>query len=364
MKDLYDSKDPLLWDDAIPQEKKDAWIALIAEAVQAEEVIFPRRSRPENAVGGPTEAGFADGAKPAFGACIYLVWEHTCPEPNSCKVESCHKDGGHFSAHFVLGKARVTPLSGMTTPRSEMSGGVLVTRQSLRVARALNCMEEDLKPKSCVIMLDSECTIATVESPSKNLKPFFLNRKTEILENLDSIRKICPVEPLQWIPTEHNISDILTRGTATPEDIGPNSLWQNGPEFLCLPRDCWPTSREFVRDAKIPKEEMSSPQDYSYYFRTALIAVQKAGKDEPKLFKVVNDILAKSNDMEHVKRVLARVIKGWGNESTEIRANRVKENLTRDDLVKAERLILLASMKETLEAVEKGKLDSLLPYKS
>ena len=84
----------------------------------------------------------------------------------------------------------------------------------------------------------------------------------------------------------------------------------------------------------------------------------------PQLFTSVNEILSKSNDYENRKRVLARVIKGWGNLSIDERKKRVSENLSREDLIKAEYLILLSSMPETVEALQKGSLDSLLPYRS
>ena len=368
MKDLFDSKDPLLWDSDIPVEKRDSWISLLAEAVRAGEVVFPRRSRPENSVGGPRIAAFGDGALPAYGGCIYLVWEHACPASGLyCETGSCDGDRGHFSAHLVLGKARVTPLRGFTTPRSELSAGVLVSRMCLRVARALSYLDNEEKPISCVIMLDSECTVATLENSSRTLKPFFLNRKQEILENMEAVKRYCPIEPIQWISSELNISDILTRGTARPEDVGLGSVWQSGPDFLSLPRGSWPVSREFLSnnkdvESKIPREETKTASDF------LRVAALKSLKDEnivvPSLFKTVNEILSKSNDIESRKRVLARVIKGWGSCSIETRNARIRENLQRDDLVRAEALILLSSMPETVEALNSGQLDSLLPYRS
>ena len=141
MKDLYDTKDPLLWDEAIPEVKKEKWIKLIAEAVRAEEIIFPRSSRPKNSVGGPHIGGFADGAFPAFGGNVYLIWEHGCPEIEAtCTWKFCQGDRGHFTANLILGKGRVTPLNGYTIPRSELSSGVLITRMTVRVARALDSM--------------------------------------------------------------------------------------------------------------------------------------------------------------------------------------------------------------------------------
>ena len=76
MKNLFESEKPLLWDDPIPSKERSAWIQLISEAVLAGECIFPRKTRPDDAVAGPRITGFGDGAFPAFGGCVYLIWEH------------------------------------------------------------------------------------------------------------------------------------------------------------------------------------------------------------------------------------------------------------------------------------------------
>ena len=159
-------------------------------------------------------------------------------------------------------------------------------------------------------MLDSECTIATLESSSKSLNPFFLNRKQEIIENLDCISKFFTVEPVHWISSSQNVSDLLTRGTAVPGDIGPTSVWQRGPDFFSLPRERWPVSRKFITDvkSKIPKEETRTVQDL---LRIAIINTKKLDdENQPKLFRVVSEVLSKGNDIESRKRVLARIIKG------------------------------------------------------
>ena len=115
-------------------------------------------------------ACMGDGALPAYGGCVYLIWEYSCPDPSICSAMSCKKQfGGHFTASLVLAKARVTPLRGFTTPRSELSAGVLVSRMAVRVARALGRVDSNESPKSCVFMLDSECTIAKLESSFRSL---------------------------------------------------------------------------------------------------------------------------------------------------------------------------------------------------
>ena len=178
--------------------------------------------------------GFDDGAFPAYGGCAYTVWEYECLDPDSCSSPYCRGClGGHFLSSLALAKGRVTPLSGFTIPKSEMSGGVVVFRLILRLARALSVMDD--KPKSAIILLDSECTISTLEAKASQLKPFFHNRRAEFLENMDAVSKFCFMEPVHLVSSTENPADLLTRGTAKLSDIGLESTWQCGPKFLCCP---------------------------------------------------------------------------------------------------------------------------------
>ena len=179
---------------------------------------------------GPRVSGCGNGAFPAFGGCVYLIWEHSCPE-GGCNDKYCRgEEGGHYAAYLVLAKGRVTPLNGFTVFRSEMSGGVVTSRMVLRVVRSLQSL--DMKPISAIILLDSECTICTLEESAKHLKPFFHNRRAEILENMESVSKYCEMEPVHWVASADNPADMLTRGAVSLHDIGPDSMWQQGPKFL------------------------------------------------------------------------------------------------------------------------------------
>ena len=130
MKKFFENEIPLMWDEPIDDNFKESWIELIAEAVKAEMIIFPRKARPEKSFGRPRVVGFEDGAFPSFGGCVYLVWKHACDNPEECCLENCklqssgsmdqHEEQveGHYSAHLVLAKDRVKPLRGYTIQRS------------------------------------------------------------------------------------------------------------------------------------------------------------------------------------------------------------------------------------------------------
>ena len=126
-------------------------------------------------------------------------------------------------------------MSGYTIARSELSSGVLTSRMILRVVRSLRTC--GTPPSSGIMLLDSECTISSLETNSSMLKPFFQNRRAEIVDNLDCASKFCTMEEVHWVSSEHNVADILTRGVAKLEDLGPGSQWMHGPTFLSLQRD-------------------------------------------------------------------------------------------------------------------------------
>ena len=358
MKKLFDREIPLLWDEPICGEIKSEWISLIAEAVMGDMLIFPRRSRPVNAVGAPRVVGFGDGSESAFGGCVYLVWKVACEKncPGNDHSEDCP---GRFEAHLVLGKSRVSPLTGFTVPRAELSGALLTSRLIYRVVRSLQSL--DTPPCSSIELLDSECTISTLRNSSTILRPFFNNRKSEILENFEKINEMCEVEDLHWISTNDNVADILTRGTTKLDDIGPNSTWFRGPIFLSFRRMVWPVKKDFLIK-KLPEEEIKS------LVRIAAIRMQNDIKhgtcDVSTLFpfSVVEDILCKSNDLESRKRVIARVLNGWKTHGCNV-IDAVKKTPSSDDLITAEKFILVTGMIQTASALEEGKLVSLLPFR-
>lgn len=351
MKKLFELDHPLGWDDDIPPGLRESWINLIVEALIADRLTFPRSTRPDNAVGGPVIVGFGDGAFAAFAAAVYLVWRIACEHGIDCE--------GHFQSALLCAKAKVTPLRGFTIPRSELSGGVLASRLMLTVAIALSRLDD--RPTSSILLLDSTCTISCLEENAKKLKPFFHNRRAELLDNMDEVRQYCPMEEVHHVSGKLNPADIPTRGDTALEDIGPSSLWQAGPSFLCSPREQWPVTREFVRVA-IPDQEKRQPGTMATAtFRAVVIKQRKLQADNsilPVQHKVLASFLKQNNDLESRKRVLSLVLRGW-------KLGKTVENLTpppsAEELLYSEKLILAHGMLETAQAFLSGQLASLLP---
>ena len=64
--------------------------------------------------------------------------------------------------------------------------------------------------------------------------------------------------PIQHVHSKENIADIATRSETSLSMLGPDSLWQTGPNWLSLPRQQWPASRSFAKE-EFPDNECKNP---------------------------------------------------------------------------------------------------------
>ena len=337
------------WDEAIAEFEKDKWLDLIAEAVKTESICFPRSTRPANAIGHPMVPSFGDGAFPAFSAGVYVRWEIPCCHSSKAECD------GDFLACLICAKARVTPQSGFTIPRAELSGMTLQSRLTLTTVKALQT-DRSMRPTGVVMMNDSRCSISSVDKSSTALKPFFHNRVSEILETMAEMRKYCQVEEIQHVSGDLNPADLATRGLAKAPELGPESFWQQGPLFLSLRRDLWPVTRNFTKE-NLPDEEVRSRKAVVVAMMRSSV-VKEDRSHSPDLWKAVQRILNYSNNIVKVKRILARVIRCWKVSKT---VKVVTPDPTADELIEAESLLLVSAMVETASAYHEEKLTSLVP---
>ena len=266
---------------------------------------------------------------------------------------------GDFSAQLLCAKAKVTPISGLTVPRSELSGMVLGSRLTLTAAKALS-REKSLHPLSSTSLADSECSISALDKSSSALKPYFHNRVMEIRENMKALSEICEVEEVLHVAGDLNVADIATRPGVILADLGPDSLWQRGPSFLLCRRDLWPVSRDFMK-VEIPADELRTKKSNKF----AAVWVQCLGAklspfSGPNVWDAIVKVLHYSNSLKKVLSILARVAKCWKlGKTLEIACL----DPTSSELQVAEQLVLLSAMPDTCTAYDEGKLDSLMPVK-
>ena len=135
----------------------------------------------------------------------------------------------------------MTPIKRNTTPHSELSG-------LLVLSRLLSSLWDGFskRPSRVSILGNSECTINSVEAEETVLKEWFDNCVSEIQENFDCWSEVgTQVDPLHHWPGTTNPADIVTKGQGTIADLHPDGVWQTGPKVPQFSSERWPSSRHF-----------------------------------------------------------------------------------------------------------------------
>ena len=243
-RDLFRIEPPLDWDDPIPPEALKVWRELLKLLKSIDGVKFHRTTRPKNAAGNPEVVGYFDGSDNAYAAVVYYRWEL--------------KDGS-VEVTLVCSNARVTPLQRMSTPRAELNAAVMLIRLVLTLIKA--CKVSGTVPKKVWLLGDSECTLGSIIKTSGAFGEYFGNRVGEIHDNQARIEEYTSVgDDGEWyhVSSEDNAADQPTKLDSTLADVSMDSPWQKGPSYLYLPRNQWPTNRDFAsrKESLIPSCEI------------------------------------------------------------------------------------------------------------
>ena len=86
-------------------------------------------------------------------------------------------------------------------------------------------------------------------------------------------------------------------------DIGSNSFWQKGPSFLCLRRDLWPITKDFV-SSDVPVDEIRGKPAFMACLRAHFMASSSQSSTLPALWLAVQDVTEFSNSIIKVIRIL------------------------------------------------------------
>ena len=219
-------KKGVTWDEEPPSEVLETWTSLFKEMAQLNGISFKRCLTPPSASGKPILCIFADASEDAFGTCAYVRWQI---------------DNGEFDVRFIAAKSRVAPLKRLSIPRLELQAAVLASRLCKTIVEESRFLFEET-----VFFLDSRIVLAWICSDARRYKPFVSIRVGEIQENS---------KPTQWrhVPGKLNVADDVSRGVDV-ESL--NDRWQNGPEFLRLPKEDWPQESSSADPAEVEREKL------------------------------------------------------------------------------------------------------------
>ncbi|XP_049321160.1 uncharacterized protein LOC111190943 [Astyanax mexicanus] len=205
------------WDDPnLPEDLLAAWHTWEGELEYLPEVQLPRCYTPAGMDRPDTKRDihvFCDASERAYGAVTYLRSEDV---------------QGRVHVAFLLARSRVAPRKQLSMPRLELCAAVT----GAQLARLLRS-ELTLEIRQVVLWSDSTTVLTWLHSESCRFKVFVGTRVAEIQDLTD-------LRAWRYIESSENPADDLTRGKPLQELATPNR-WCDGPEFLKLPPDKWPT---------------------------------------------------------------------------------------------------------------------------
>ena len=213
------------WDDKLPKNVEIPWKSFIDDMKYLNELRFPRSISVPCSYGNPSLVIFSDGSGEAYGAVAYVRWKIS-EEKYCSRIHSA--------------KSRMAPIKLIDTVRLELCGSTLAVR-----LRKTILLEGNLEFDKVIHIIDSEIVQAMIHRESYGFNTFAGNRLGEIQRDSE------PNE-WAWIESKLNIADILTRG-CHPEDLSPDTVWQNGPSFLENPEDTWPVNFQVHSVTELPE---------------------------------------------------------------------------------------------------------------
>ncbi|XP_068220711.1 uncharacterized protein [Palaemon carinicauda] len=185
------------WDDPLDNSMMNEWKAFFKELYGLESLTFRRPLKPSNAFGKPNLVIFSDGSTQAYGACAYVRWQIS---------------DNKFESTLIMVK---------------LCGALIAARM-----RELIVKEFSWEFESVYHIVDSTIVRSQIQKESHGFNTFVAVRIAEIQIKTDS-------REWWWVDSIQNVAD-MTSKPCSPEKIGENSAWQNGPKFLTLPISKWP----------------------------------------------------------------------------------------------------------------------------
>ncbi|KAI2644797.1 Paraneoplastic antigen-like protein 5 [Labeo rohita] len=196
------------WDTILPKEKLSKWEAWRDSLQDLEQLHVPRTYTTTSLIEAVhTElCVFSDASTKAIGAVAYL--------------KALQKDG-QVEVGFVMGKAKLAPLSEPTIPRLELCAAVLAVEMADLIKDELDLELNDIK-----FFTDSKVVLGYIYNESKRFYVYVHNRVQRIHQSS---------KPEQWhyVRTEENPADHASR--SLPASRLAQTSWFTGPSFLRQP---------------------------------------------------------------------------------------------------------------------------------
>ena len=194
------------WDEAVGPELRSKWLENFWKLERLRGIQFHRPIMPEKAV--DTKMRVITAIDAALEVIMVGSW-------------GCFKlVDGSWSCKLIIGRGILAPSEG-TIPKNELDALTGGSNLNWIVTRALDSWVDQ-----SLIVGDSRIALAWVTTETKRLSMFHRNRVIAIRRNTE-------LNQLYHVISSGNPADVGTRPSKVKfEDVGPNSSWENGLEWM------------------------------------------------------------------------------------------------------------------------------------
>ncbi|XP_062535347.1 uncharacterized protein LOC134204551, partial [Armigeres subalbatus] len=199
------------WDQELPSSMRDTWLSYCTQLPLLNNLRIDRFAIATSAASIQYHF-FSDASKHAYGACCYLRSTDT---------------SGAIKVTLLTAKSRVAPLKQQSIPRLELCGALLASELYQKVTAALEITGETF------FWVDSTTVISWLQATPSSWATFVANRVSKIQLTTQNCF-------WQHVAGQENPADCLSRGIPA-ENILNNKLWWQGPNWLQLDQQSWPS---------------------------------------------------------------------------------------------------------------------------
>ena len=152
----------LEWDDPVEDDNLlQKWQQFMRELAKCTDVklnrnIFPTWMSDDARC---SLVGFCDASDVANGCVTYLRW--------------CNKNETIVDVKFLAAKGKVAPVKGITTPRNELCGALLLSRLVYSMLRTFKNTELKINEENVKLFNDSTTVLAWLRADATRFKPFY-----------------------------------------------------------------------------------------------------------------------------------------------------------------------------------------------
>ncbi|XP_011858081.1 PREDICTED: uncharacterized protein LOC105555666 [Vollenhovia emeryi] len=263
------------WDESISMELGTKWQNYEKQLKCLNNLAIPRKIVVDRA--GLIELhGFADASQRAYGACVYLR-------------SSMNND--EFTVRLIASKSRVAPVKGLSIPRLELCGALLLAQLVTKLRESLN-----LQIDTTYYWTDSSIVIHWLRGSSRNWTTFVANR-------VGQIQSLTSIEDWRHISSKENPADALSRGIM-PEELLHSNMWWYGPEWLKSVESHWPISAIDIPN-DIP-DRRRPDKTFSFHVTASDLGLFERYSSYEKLIRIVAYCLRFINAVKHKRERFSR----------------------------------------------------------